>query len=154
MPIRQAMIEDVITVGPDVTVGEALGKFLNSSIRTLPVVDADGKYLGVFNFRQLIGKMLPTSATMEGGLERIDFLHDSMDEVGEKLKEYKTHKVNELMRDDIPTLSPEVSFGEALLMLYQQNMPLPVVEEESGHLVGLFTKQSAITSLMNGNMAG
>ncbi|MBL8583145.1 MAG: HPP family protein [Rhizobiaceae bacterium] len=49
------MSKDVISVGPDDSASQALRLLLDHNIRTLPVVDADGKLLGTVGLRELVG---------------------------------------------------------------------------------------------------
>ncbi|WP_460125171.1 CBS domain-containing protein [Stetteria hydrogenophila] len=50
-----AMTENPVTVGPDTPVDEVVEKMASSGVRHLPVVDKDGRPLGVISVRDVLG---------------------------------------------------------------------------------------------------
>ena len=54
LSVRHAMQEDVLTIGPDVTVRAACGHFAKGGFHCLPVVDAAGVLLGVLTTTDII----------------------------------------------------------------------------------------------------
>ena len=53
-PILDVMTTGVETAKTDITAGEALGLMLERHFRHLPIVDADGKLLGIISLRNLL----------------------------------------------------------------------------------------------------
>jgi len=53
-PILDVMTTGVETAKTDITAGEALGLMLERHFRHLPIVDADGKLLGIVSLRNLL----------------------------------------------------------------------------------------------------
>ena len=146
---KEAMVENVISIAPDETVSAAIEKLLEHCIRLMPVVDSKGIFHGVFNFHQVLKKILPFSATMEGAFElkHLDFLQDDFPALKEKLEEVKVMKVSEVMEVDVPLIHSDTSFWETLLSIYKYGRPLPVVDEKSNKFIGLFSEQAAISYL-------
>ena len=149
MSCKTAMIniEDVFVAGPDDTAGEALSKLLENGIRAMPIVDAQGDYLGMFHFRHILKLMLPEVARIEGGLDRLDFLTGTDDQVPERLMELHNYKVKDVMDDERPVLHEDDVFWAAVLMIYKFDAPMAVVQKGTRRLVGIVTKQSMIEDL-------
>ncbi|MDD9901781.1 MAG: CBS domain-containing protein [Alphaproteobacteria bacterium] len=156
MSLKSIMIqkEDVISVTPDMTVKDALAKLVTSGVRSMPVIDSGGKYLGLFNFRALVGKLLPASACVEGGVASLSFMAEDIAFIIDKFEQAKAMTVAEIMRTDVPAIHMDTVFEEALLQIYSSDAPLPVLEPETGTLVGLFSKQCAIAHFMARASAG
>ena len=57
-PVWQIMTENPITVRPDETISDAITKMKDIKVRHLPVVDENGKPVGVISMRDVIGLML------------------------------------------------------------------------------------------------
>ncbi len=57
-PVWEIMSEDPVTVGPDTSIQEAMEKMKELKIRHLPVVDDEGRPLGVISMRDIIELML------------------------------------------------------------------------------------------------
>lgn len=148
MPCKNAMIKNVFTIAPEATINDAFDKMSRHAIRALPVVDQDNVYLGMFSFKVLIRGWLPKSVTMERGLESVDFLRGSTQDIVERMKESWGHAVRDFMATDRPVLKPETVMAEALLLLNKNDMPLPVIDDKTGKLLGLFTEQEVIRYLL------
>lgn len=54
-PAWMVMTENPVTVPPDATIDEVIDKMVNAGVRHIPVVDDDGKPLGVISVRDVIG---------------------------------------------------------------------------------------------------
>jgi len=54
-PVWMAMTENPISVHPDTPIDEVIDKMVNAGIRHVPVVDKDGKPLGVISVRDILG---------------------------------------------------------------------------------------------------
>ncbi len=58
--VRDAMVTDFIAADPDRPVAEALATMVAKSMRSLPVIDAEGRFLGVISESKLLGLVLPS----------------------------------------------------------------------------------------------
>lgn len=147
MPCEPAIIKNVVTVSPDMSVDEAFDVLRNKNVRTAVVTDEKHTLLGIVNFQQIIKGILPFSATMEEGIQDLEFMHAEASDVAEKLKAVKEKKVRDIMQTDIITVSPATTFLEVLFLLYKHGSPVPVVEKGTKKLIGIVTKQSALFNL-------
>ena len=107
--------------------------------RSLPVVDEDGCYLGVFGVNCLLKQVLPKAALMEKGLTNVGFIHDSLADLHERLREKEDQPISICMNTDVRTIPPDTPLIETLLILHTQCASIPVVEEGSCKLVGMIS---------------
>jgi len=107
--------------------------------RNLPVVDEQGKYLGVFGVNCLLRLVLPKAAIMEQGLESVPFVRDTLADLHNRLREVETQPISICMSRDVTTVPPDLPLVETLLILYRTRTSIPVVEPESGKLVGMIS---------------
>lgn len=149
---RNALVPQVITAGPDQTIGDALGLLNKHGIRALPIVDAAGKLVGQFNFDLVLSNLLPGPVTVEShGLMdtnlRLDYLVDTEDHVARRLRELLPVKLGEVMSRETKTVYPQTPLWEGIRRLFQYGSPIPVVDEDSRRLLGLLSVQSVMCEL-------
>jgi len=149
---RNALVSQVVTAGPDQTIADALRLLNEHGIRALPIVDAAGKLVGQFNFEAIFSNLLPGPVTVErhGLMDtnlRLDYLVDTGDQVAKRLKELLPVKLAEVMDRETEVVNPQTPLWEGIRRLFQYGSPIPVVEEETGRLLGLLSVQSAMCEL-------
>ncbi|WP_319498336.1 CBS domain-containing protein [uncultured Cohaesibacter sp.] len=147
MPCKDAMIDKVISLTPDLTIEEALAILEAERIRTAPVLSKDNTLLGMFGFMSVMKKVLPVSVTMADGLEHLDFARGAKPDIANRLKDLKAKTVDCAMDEKPTVLSPDLSVWEGILKLTKHGSPLPVVESQTNTFLGILTEQSAITEL-------
>ena len=67
--VRDIMSSPVISVAPDIGVGACLQLMTDRHIRHLPVVDEDGRVLGVISIGDLVKRTISAQDAMIGQLE-------------------------------------------------------------------------------------
>jgi len=73
MSIESVMKSDVVSIDQGATLGQALDVLTRHRIGMLPVVDADGKLLGVLRLRAILQLLLPAFVGM---VDDYDFVED------------------------------------------------------------------------------
>lgn len=148
MSCETAMVENVFTVRPDMSVEEALAYTEEKNIRSMPVVDDSGKLVGLFSLSVLLKSLLPVSVTMEEGLQKLDFVIGAGPGVAKRLKKAKKQKVQDVMaKQDVVVVHPATPTWEAVRLLVKYGSPIPVVIEDTGVLVGIISEQSCLLDL-------
>jgi CBS-domain-containing membrane protein len=107
--------------------------------RSVPVTDDEGRFLGLFGVNCLLRQVLPKAAIMEDGLDNLSFLSDTLADLHERFREIENEPVSICMTTDVPIVRPDTPLMETLLLLYESKVSLPVVERDSGKLVGMVT---------------
>ena len=146
MPCSDMMITDVVTLKAGQTVGEAIRKIEDTNVRFAPVLDDEGRLVGVFSTRSLMKSLLPVSVTMERGLESLDFVMGTAPMLAKKLSNELPRNVEDVMTKDPATIFPEISTWEAIRLMEVSGNPLPVVDRAKKFL-GLITEQSVLERL-------
>ena len=62
-PIDQVMTKNVVTIGKEASLEETRRLILSHGLRHLPVVDSEGKLVGLFSVRKLIDELYGLTAT-------------------------------------------------------------------------------------------
>jgi len=137
MTARQVMNDRPITLQETDRLRDAAEIILTHHFRNVPVVDSKGRYLGVISSNRLLASILPKAATMDAGMADLSFVKDTVEELRERWREAEDLPVTTFIDTSLRTVPPEASLTETLLALYQNRTSLPVVEIESGRLVGI-----------------
>jgi CBS domain-containing protein len=147
MSVRSIMTTKPLTLRADETVGRAVELMLEHRYIVLPVVDANSCHLGEFDVWDLLGLLLTKAATLNRMLPDLKFVADNLPELQAKLDEMRDLPVGDVARLNLPVLRPDTPVTEALLQFYRHRSPLPVVEEESGRLVGILSYWDVIAAV-------
>lgn len=141
MTIEEAMTRDVITVGPTTPIHRAAQLMLEHGVSGLPVVDDDGRLVGIISEGDLI---LRQKRRREGPWWRRFF------EDGEQLaREYRKAigtTVGDVMTSPVVSISPAWGIEMAATILQNRGIRrLPVVHD--GQLVGIVSRADLIKAL-------
>lgn len=155
MPCSNAMITDVVTVTPEMSVEEALVLFQEKGIRGAPVVDENGKFLGLLNFKYLLDKILPAPLAMQSEIRMLKSMNLSLDHLpgqsqwlAGRLQKLLDDPVKSVMKKDVSVVHPYTPLREAVRIMVLQGSPLPVVDDKTDELLGLISSQGAIKVLL------
>lgn len=148
-PCHQSLIDDVVKIHPDNTVTEALEIFKKANIRSLPVVNDEGLFVGLFGLRHLLLSLLPASVRMEDGLERLDFLVGATPAIAKRFRKNMEIKVSELMDKEPEVVHQDTATWEVLRIMALRGSPVSVVDENSKKFIGLISRQSLLADIEN-----
>ena len=142
------MTQDVITVQPDTPIRELAQICLTHGISGVPVVDLDGKVLGIATESDLIfhSKRLkvPTVLTI---LDSFIFL-DSPEKMEKELRKIAAASVSDVYSSPPLTITPDTPLDEiASLMTEKQVHTLPVLDE-TGKMIGIIGKKDIIRTIL------
>ena len=147
MPYETAILRDVISVHPDQSVAECLNLMISKRVRAVPVVEVDGRFVGMCTIRALLKKLIPISATFEDGLPTLDFVVGSAPGAAKKLSRIRTQPIRDHLEDECPVVHEDTPTWEVIRLLCRYGSPLPVVREADHALVGLVSDQSIVSEL-------
>jgi len=117
----------------------AIGYIMDNRYRNLPVVDDDGHYVGSFGVTCLLKNVLPKAALMKQGLRDVSFVQETLVGLHDRVRELETKPVSMCMTTDAETISPDTPLVESLFILYHNRDSLPVVDTDSGKLLGVIS---------------
>ena len=148
LPVTEIMSAPAITLQPDTTVEEAIGVLVENNIEGAPVVDADGRLVGLLDDDDLIVsearlhapttiEILGAYIPLPGDLKRFN------DEVRQALG----RTVSEVMDTDVPTMKETGTVEDAATLLHDRGVSrLPVIGE-GGTVVGVVTRGDLVKAL-------
>ncbi len=148
MTCATIMTSNPVTLKDSDSIAEAAGILIRRRFIILPVVDDRGSYQGQFGVFELLRLMLPRAATLEDRYDlHIGFITDTIDDLRKEFPGLARKRVREHVRKDLPVLHPDTPTMESLLLIYRSRSPLPVVEAESGRLVGVVSYWDAVEAV-------
>lgn len=136
MKIKEIMTKEVVSIKPDDNARDALALLFKMQISGLPVIDAQGKLVGMFTEKDILSYTLPSYIEKVGRF----IYEENPKSTKKKFNELSNLKVSQLMRKDVITTSEEVALCEvARIMLIQKTRRLPVLDK-AGKVVGIVAR--------------
>lgn len=130
------------------TFAEGFAILREKRTRSLPVVDAQGRYLGLFELRDVWQVLLPRAAMLgDHSLQALSFAGGSPAELQSRLADAACRPVTDFVgNEQCSPLPPESSVKEAIRLLYQSGGILPVVDS-SRKLLGIVSTWEILETL-------
>ena len=136
MKVSQIMAKDVKSLSPEMNAKEALELLFKIQISGLPVIDQDGKLVGMFTEKDILSYILPSYIEKVGRF----IYEENPKSTKKKFMELNKIKVRQLMRKDVVTTTEDTSLCEvARVMLTQKARRIPVIDK-SGKVVGIVAR--------------
>lgn len=137
------MVRDVVTVHPDTDVAEAVKLLAEHDVSALPVVDDEGKLVGILSEADLMHRV-------EIGTEnRRPWWQEAVTGAGTLAEEFaKSHgkKVGEIMTPEVVAVSEETPLSE-IATLFERKRIKRVPVTKGGKLVGVVSRSNLIQAL-------
>jgi len=146
-PVREVMTRDVVTLRPDQPVQEAADVLAGKQIGAAPVVDADGKLVGLLRDEDLIVSEarlhVPTVISFLGA----DLvLPSSLHRFEHELKKAAGSSVGDVMITEFPTVKPDDTLDGLAAEMHDRDIThVPVVD--GGKLVGIVARGDLVRFL-------
>ncbi len=142
MTCRTLMMTPSATLTPEDTVATALARLGNGIAPSLPVIDADGRFLGLFGRREALALMLPRAASLGGDEEELAWMDESLHDFGRRLTALAAQPVASHLVQPV-TLGPDDGAAEAVRLL-SRGAPLVPVVDGDGRLLGVIAAYSIL----------
>lgn len=147
MKAKDFMTTDVLTVQPETTVKELASLFIDRQVSGAPVVDQDGKLVGIITEADLIEQNknlhIPTVITL---FEAVIYLENPR-HMEDEIKEMMASTVSDLAKKDVVTATEETDIHEVATLMSEKHVHLiPVVRGKT--VVGIIGKSDMVRALM------
>ena len=147
---KDIMTRKVVTVSPETKVDQAGKLLLENHFNGLPVVDPEGRLMGIICQDDLIGQQrkfpLPSVFTILDGLIPLT----SNKHLEKEIEKMAAATVGQAMTPDPITIDPEAPLEDIATLMVKKNIhTLPVVDK--GKLVGIVGKEDILRTLMPGS---
>lgn len=135
MFVSETMNKDLIAVGPETELAEARVLMQKNNFRHLPVVDKEGKLVGIVTDRDMRDAQ-PSSLLSE-------------EEYRRTLEKVMKHSVEEVMTRNPLTISVYFTLQDTLMVMGKKKVgALPVVDE-NGYLKGIMSTRDLLSAFVN-----
>ena len=148
MTARLVMDPDPPVLRPTDVIGTAADVIMRGRYRHLPVVGADGRYLGMFGVNCLLGMVLPRAITMEEGQSLAHIPRDTLSDLHRRFQEFEDQPITLCAMEEAIVVHPDTPLIQTLFILYNNRANLPVVDPESGRLEGLVSYWDAGAAIL------
>ena len=144
---REIMTKDVLTVQPQTSVNDLANLLTTQNINGVPVVDEDGKLIGVVTENDLVFQKkkvhIPTVINI---LDSFIYL-ESQERMKKEMAKITGVTVESIYSKEVKTVQPETPIDEIATLMVEENIhTIPVVDD--GELVGVIGKRDIIRSHM------
>lgn len=146
--VKDIMTKDPITLAPGDRLGDALVNFVDNWINGAPVVDADGKLVGILTDGDLVRAL-----SVQMGLaadERVDLaslLAEPDEDLAARLYNLASRPVGDLMTTEVVVVSEDDPVAEAARVMSENLLrKLPVVRR--GRVVGVVTRSDLVLGVL------
>lgn len=146
--VRSVMNTDVLTFRPDEPVKDATKRLLDRDLDGGPVVDDDGRVVGVLTTDDLLVQETrlhyPTVISLFGAYLELPSSHRQFEE---DLRRAVGATVGEVMEDEVVTCSADDTLERAATLMHERKVSrLPVVQD--GKLVGIIGRSDIIRAIV------
>ena len=147
---RDIMTKKVITVSKDATIGELSRLLLKNKISGVPVVDNEGRLLGMATDADIITEESASNFPYYFDPLVIGYgFIENIEKYQRDMKEYLNIKVEEIMTRRIKFIKKDSSVSEiARLMVRNKINRIPVVDENN-KLIGIVTRADILKSMVD-----
>lgn len=142
MRARDVMTREIVTVTPQTTVAAAVCSMHETGHGALPMVDAQGRLLGMLTDVGVLSRCLPEYVKEVGDL----YTTDEFAPFEERVQALSGTGIEGLAQTDAPTAAPDTPVSEiAALMITHGVRHVAVVEDD--RLVGIVGVRDVISSI-------
>ncbi len=142
---RQVMSRPVITIPADATVYAAAEVLLGSGISAAPVIDADGRMIGIVSEADLMNRPEIGTVPAKSWLQRL--LVDEALLARDYVRSH-SHHVADVMTKDVVTADEHTELGEiASLMQRHRVRRIPILRD--GKVVGIVSRSNLLQGLLS-----
>lgn len=147
-PATQIMTTDVVTLAPDTSVEDAVALLTEHRISGAPVVDSDGRLIGVLDDSDLIVaearlhaptvvEILGAYFTLPGERHRFD----------EEVRHALGGTVGELMDDDPPTVGLDATVEDVATLVIDSRSSRVLVVDDARRVAGIVTRGDLVAAM-------
>jgi CBS domain-containing protein len=125
------------------TIGRAAEEIAAHDSVSLPVVDSAGRLVGLFGIHDLLALLVPRVAVIGNLLPNMRFLGDDIGELHDKFAGLRDSPVERAVNREVARVYPDTPLVEAIRLICHNHSTIPVVERDSGILVGTISYKDA-----------
>jgi len=145
---KDIMTKRVISISRDASIGELSELLVGNKISGVPVIDENGKLVGIVTEADIIVKdadlHFPRYFKLLDGIIYLE----SFRKFKRNLKKYIGIKVEDIMTDKVEVVKEDTSVSEIANIMMSSNINRVPVTDEKGGLVGIITRRDIVKSMI------
>jgi len=146
--------EDIMTRNPkavreDDSIGDVSREIVERNYINLPVIDAEGRLVGLFGVYDLLALLVPRVAVIGNLLPNLRFLSDDESELYRKFAAVRGSPVRRAVNREAAHVYPDTPLIEAIRLFCGNHMTIPVVERGTNRLVGTISYWDAARHILD-----
>jgi acetoin utilization protein AcuB len=153
------MTSALFTLSPTDTVADAFSLMQEKKVRSLPVVDSSGAFIGLFGLRRLSRILLPKAMLDLGkhSISDLQFLPDEVVQDSDRWREVSEQPVANFLekKNKLLFCTPETALPELLVLLDKSkdsSLPVIVIEGEERKVVGMVSSWDVLQGIVMGRL--
>jgi len=119
----------------DQSVGTVIDFMRKHHLECVPIVDRDNRFAGLISTEKLMRMLLPKSLSMMRGIKHASYLHESADELQDRMNDVRSQLIGDFLDPHAQTVNPEAALADALMVISDRQYVVPVVDENE-RLIG------------------
>ena len=145
MRAKDVMSEGIVSVLADATVFEAAEIMVNAQVSAVPVIEEDGKIVGILSEADLIRRAEIGTSPHKAWLQRL--LSDDVTKATEFVHSH-SRLVRDVMTKNVITVDEEATLSDVAELMAKHNIKrVPVLRE--GSMIGILSRANLIQALMS-----
>ncbi len=145
MHVQQIMSKPVITIEAGASVFEAAEKLLTSGISAAPVVDTDGRMIGIVSEADLMFRAETDTSPFRSWFQRL-LADDAV--IARDYVRTHSRRVTDVMTKDVVTVGEHTEVKEVAALMKRHNIKrVPILRD--GKLVGLVSRSNLLLGLLS-----
>jgi len=152
MDCKTVMAPIKVSLYADEPASDMIDFMVEKHMGLVPVTERDGTFAGLVSGDGLMSHLLPKAVTSmgamlrRGGLKRMSFLHETAEEMNERLDELRKRPIREMLDRKVKVAKPDTPLIDALMMIKSKQYVVPVVDDDY-KLVGAISFFSVLYGL-------
>lgn len=144
MKVRQIMTKDLTSEEKTVPVRELIFIFANSGMPNMPIVDEEGRLIGVISEKDLIKAALPGYFEM---LHSTSFIPD-VNQLAKKLAQIANDPIEKYMQRDVICVQEDDDDLQAADLIIRKDLKNLFVIDKAGRLAGIVRRIDLLEHLL------
>lgn len=145
MLVRHYMVRSAVansTVVESATLGEALAKMVKHHMQQLLIVTESGEFAGEISTFTLAKLLMPENLSRPQTQEEAE--EESAIDVDDRITPHLGRKVRDFAEHDLTIMHPDTPLADALQLLAQGKLRLPVVDPKTNALIGVISSLTVL----------
>src|SRR5690625_43369 len=147
-PVTEFMTTDVLVVQPDDPIEQAVTQFAERNITGAPVVDQDGRYVGLVDDSDIVLSSSRVHAPSMVEILGIYFpVPGAMQKFEDEVRHALATTVSDVMQTDAPPLGSDATLTDVASAMNEHDVSRVTILDAEGRVVGLVSRHNLVAAL-------